>query len=331
MKLHLKTMLVAGRPEDRRRGVALVTVLWVLTLLALIAASFATNTRTEVNLVRNMVESAKAEALAEAGLYQAIVGLMAEGDVEPWRVDETVYAWLFETGEIRVAIRDEGGKIDLNTGRDQILRALFLGIGLEQEESDALADAILDFRDADALRRLNGAEDSDYEDAGLDHDAKDAPFEMVEELQQVYGMTGEIYEQVASSLTVHSRRPAPDRRIATRLVATAIGGRDGTEEAEEADDEPQLGEVSPEDLSDTPSILRAGDSESRSGLSVYTIHAEGRMPSGAVYALEAVVRLGLSAEAPYRVHTWRRAKRELFDVEASEGGASDAEARDPGG
>ena len=50
------------------RGLALVTVLWVLVLLALIAASFTLTTRTEVNLARNLVDNAKAEALADAGV-----------------------------------------------------------------------------------------------------------------------------------------------------------------------------------------------------------------------------------------------------------------------
>ena len=51
----------AGR--GAQRGLALVTVLWVLMLLALIAASFTRTTRTEINLTRNLIESAKAEAL----------------------------------------------------------------------------------------------------------------------------------------------------------------------------------------------------------------------------------------------------------------------------
>jgi general secretion pathway protein K len=319
MKHHLKAMFATNQPRKRRRGVALVTVLWVLALLALIAASFATNTRIEVNLARNLVENAKAEALAEAGVYQAIVGLMAEGGVEPWRVDGTVYAWRFATGEVRVAIRDEGGKIDLNTGRDDILRGLFRAIDLDLQESNALADAILDFRDADDLRHVSGAEDSDYEAAELEHDAKDGPFEMVEDLQQVYGMTREIYEQIASSLTVYSRKPAPDQKIASPLVLEAISGRDSTVEDEDAgDDGLQPGEVPPEEITDTPSVLQLGDSNARSGVSVYTIHAEGRMPSRAIFALEAVVRLGVAADEPYQFYAWRRAKRELFEDERKE-------------
>ncbi len=55
-----------------QRRLALVTVLWVLMLLALIAASFTKTTRTEINLTRNLIENAKAEALADAGVYRAV-------------------------------------------------------------------------------------------------------------------------------------------------------------------------------------------------------------------------------------------------------------------
>jgi general secretion pathway protein K len=321
MKHHLKTMFATGHPDRRCRGVALVMVLWVLALLALIAASFATNTRTEVNLARNLVEGSKAEALAEAGVHQAIVGLLAEGGAEPWRVDGTVYAWRFATGEIRVAIQDEGGKIDLNTARPDILRGLFLAIGLDLQEGDAFLDAILDFRDPDDLRHVNGAEDPDYAAADLDHDAKDAPFEIVDELQQVYGMTREIYEQVASALTVHSRRPAPDERIAPPLVLQALSGTPDEADEQEADEQdanadlPEPGELSPEEISETPGVLKFGDSEDRSGISVYTVHAEGRAQSGAVFALDAVVRLGAEGGEPYEFLAWRRGRRELFEDE----------------
>ena len=54
-----------------------MTVLWVLVLLALIAASFTYTTRTEINLARNQIEGAQAEALAEAGLARALLGLLA--------------------------------------------------------------------------------------------------------------------------------------------------------------------------------------------------------------------------------------------------------------
>ena len=55
----------------------MVTVLWVLVLLSLIAASFTHTTRTEINLTRNRIETAEAEALADAGIYRAILALLS--------------------------------------------------------------------------------------------------------------------------------------------------------------------------------------------------------------------------------------------------------------
>ncbi len=317
--------------SGRNRGVALIMVLWVLTLLALIAASFSSTTRTEVNLARNIVESTKAEALAEAGVHEAILGLNGDSGDEPWRVDRTVYAWRFAGGEIRVAIDDEGAKIDLNATQGQILRNLFLalelgdGRKLELGEADALADAILDFRDPDDLIHTSGAEDGDYRSADLEHDAKDAPFEAVEELQQVYGMTREIYQLVAPALTVHARRRRPFTATALPLVQAALvgglgdeTGREASPDSEADDEEDDNDVVALEDLSDVPQIIKKGPSPARSRVPVYTIHAEGRSAGGAVYALDAITRLTRDSERPYVFLGWKRGSRRLFDDAADE-------------
>ncbi len=52
------------------RGLALVAVLWVLVLLSLVAAGFTRTIRTEINLTRNLIDNAKAEAPAD--VYRAV-------------------------------------------------------------------------------------------------------------------------------------------------------------------------------------------------------------------------------------------------------------------
>jgi general secretion pathway protein K len=328
----------ATTPQEApdRRGFALIMVLWVLTVLALIAASFAQSTRTDINLARNLVDSAKAEALAEAGVYQAITGLSGRRGDEIWRVDGTVYAWLFGGGEVRVTIEDEGGKIDLNAARDELLRNLFRSLEADDEpileltEADALVDAILDFRDEDSLRHFNGAEDADYRSAGLPYDSKDDAFELVEELQQVLGITRDIYDKFAPALTVYSRRRRPFSTTASEAVQTALDsgpgeaiGRDqeAVPEGEEADSDGGLDEsdvVAIEELTETPQIIFLGPSSARSRVQVYTIHAEGQLPSGAVYALEAVTRITRNRERPFIFEAWRRADRKLFVSDSEE-------------
>ena len=174
-------------------------------------------------------------------------------------------------------------------------------------------DAILDFRDADELRHASGAEDPDYAAADLDHDAKDAPFQIVEELQQVYGMTREVYDQIAPALTVYSQRPVPDLNTAPPLVLEAVPDPRTQPDDSETDTLQDLSELSPDDITETPTALTEVGRNARSGVPVFTIHAEGRAQSGAVFALEAVVNLQSDGGAPYEFLAWRRARRELFD------------------
>jgi hypothetical protein len=79
-----------------------------------------------------------------------------------------------------------------------------VSVGVDQVKAQALAAAIADFRDADNFRRLGGAEEADYRAAGLAWGPKNAPFDSVDELQQVFGMTTQLYERVAPSLTTYS-------------------------------------------------------------------------------------------------------------------------------
>ena len=348
----------------RARGLALVTVLWVLMLLALIAASFTRTTRTEINLTRNLIENAEAEALADAGVYRAVLGLIvlqSEGPIDQgakslirlgsenpavvgrrveqdpsagaeaeelaleavedvagaWRTDGTAYAWAFGGGEVRISIQDEGGKIDLNGAPDELLRGLFLAatwtgpdgeiLGLDDSEADALVDAVRDFADEDDLTRLNGAEDRDYAAAGLPWGAKDAAFDAVEELQQVLGMTPQLYQAVVPALTVYTGSKGIDAGSAPRAVLLALPGSD----AMAVDAHLAARADAPEGAG--PAFLGAEGLNKRSRKLVYTIHAEARAAGGAVFARDAVVRIG-GGDRGYRIEAWKQGLRTLFVV-----------------
>ncbi len=69
-----------------QRGVALVIVLWALTVIAVISANFTTANRDGLFLARNTVERAKAEALADAGVYRAVLAIVNQ-EPEPGSSD----------------------------------------------------------------------------------------------------------------------------------------------------------------------------------------------------------------------------------------------------
>jgi general secretion pathway protein K len=326
-----------------RRGIALVSVLWVLVLLSLIAASFSRTTRTEVEFARNLVENAKAEALADAGVYRAIIGVSEPLESDKWLTNGTPYEVTFPGGEVRVTVQDEVGKIDLNETQDSLLQGLFTLAGVEPRDAWDLVDSIVDFRDTDHLAEANGAEDKDYKAAGLPHDAKDAAFESVEELRQVMGMTYDLYEKVAPLLTVHSRRPGFNPNFAPKEVLLSLPGV-GDEKVNEFLDErtlfddkkieaqrqqedalasgddglskddglgekdESLLEGSDEDLlnilSEAPEISRFFTLGRSRG--TMTVRAEARTASGGVFIREALVQIRRGRLENIQFLNWRR-------------------------
>jgi general secretion pathway protein K len=70
--------------RDDARGFALILVLWIAALLAVIAASLVSSGRTEARLARNLVENAKAEALADGAVQRTVMGLLALDPDQAW-------------------------------------------------------------------------------------------------------------------------------------------------------------------------------------------------------------------------------------------------------
>ncbi|MCP8687240.1 general secretion pathway protein GspK [Marinobacterium sedimentorum] len=208
-----------------QRGLALVAVLWVLVLLSLLAANLSQGSRSNAQLAQNLVAATQGKYASEAGMQWALWNLQQPPE-ERWLADGSVQLLLLDDIPVRVALQDESGKIDLNAAPVELLGGLFLAAELDNATADALADAIMDWRDDDDLRRLNGAEDDDYLAAGREYGAKDAAFERVEELQRVLGMTADIYRRVKGSLTVFNGLPAINPLYAPRLALLALPGAD---------------------------------------------------------------------------------------------------------
>ena len=299
-------------PGDRdrgRRGVALVVVLWGLVLISIIAGGFAIGTRTDATMAFNVAESAKARALAEAGVQRGILELL-RGQDAGWKADGTTNTVISPGGEIEISLQDELGRIDLNTAPQELMQALFASTDMDDDAAGALADAVADYRDEDDLVRLNGAEARDYRAAGLRHEPKNAPFEAIEELRLVLGMSEAIYREVRGMVTVHSRRPWVNLDTAPADVLLALPGLDEAtrdrflENRDAASDDGDDGtEAAPAAIPRTRfgRVVPAG--------AIVTVRAEARTPGGGVFVREAIVRIVGQPEAPFRYLGWKQGMR----------------------
>jgi len=276
-----------------QRGIALLTVLWVLILLGLIAASFLREARLGTNLARNAAENAKAEALAEAGVRRAMLGLLDPDAATRWRADGTAYQFALGNGTVTVQIQDEAGKVDLNRARAPLLLGLFEAVGVDPDTAHRLVDAIIDFRDSDHNRQPAGAEDSDYQAAGLDGEAKDAPFDDRDELMQVLGMSREIFKAIEPYVTVHSRRGRINPMTAPELLLSVI---------------PNL---TPEQLERIRADRAGGVRLERVQPDVVTVRAEAVTSGGGAFIREAVMQRTGEAETPFQILDWRQEWRSM--------------------
>jgi general secretion pathway protein K len=286
------------------RGIALISVLWITGLLAIMAASFASSTRTEARLARNQEENAKAEALADAGVHRAVFGLLDADPETAWRAGESVYAFPLGEGDVEVRIEDEDGKVDLNGAPLQLLSGLFIALGLPEEAAQGMADRIGDFRDDDSEPEPLGAEDDAYFGAGLTQGAADRPFATESELLRVLGMTQSLYQQVRPYVTVYSGAEGVDPAQASRPVLLALPGMT-----------PQLVEalLTAGDDADPFSLIEGeallADLEQYMVPSrelMFTIRALGRTSGGGRFLRQAVIELGASLDEPFLVHAWTR-------------------------
>ena len=206
------------------RGAALLLVLWLLVLLSGLIAVFALTARTEAlqgSALRTQVAGRHA---AEAGIELAAFRMAAADPAARWVPDGRANEMAFEGWALRIAVLDEAGKFDLNAAEPVQLARLMVVLGVEPARADQLAGAIQDWRDADVLVAMPaGAEDRDYEAAGLPYGAKDQPFTTLSELQQLLGMDLATYRLLVPHVTVFTAAPAPEPAYASREVLAAMG------------------------------------------------------------------------------------------------------------
>ncbi len=304
--------------KRRQHGIALVLVLWMTTLLTVIAASFVFSMRTDTLLAQNLVASGRAQALADAGIQRALYEIFKPGvdlqgwkgdgqahqsavDLQRWKGDGQTHQWEFGGAKVNVVLQDVSGKIDLNFAPDALLKGLLKNAGLDDERSSALLDAILDWRDPDDLRRINGAEASDYEAAGLKYKPANAPFETVDELQRVLGMTPQLYLKLADVLTVDSRQAGFNSAIASKKILMAVPGVD---EAMVDTYIAQRQEAISANLTPAPFPQAAGFMAGANG-SVYSVRAEAILPDGAMFIRETVVKINQGSARKVAFLSWK--------------------------
>ena len=314
------------RPSPRRgarlaipgqRGIALVLVLWLTALLTVIAAGFAYAMRNEAQAARNTVSQAQARALADGAVARMVFELMRPRTIAGvWSADGIVHVWQEDGFRIAASALDESGKIDLDAASDALLKGLLQTSGqLDADAAARFVDVIDDWKDADDLKRPNGAEAADYRAAGLSYRPANAPFESVADLQRVLGMTPALYARLAGSLTVHSGSPGINPQFASHAALMALpGATDAIVDTYIAQRTAALVAGQP-----LPALPLGGVGQA---INVWRIHAEVAAPDGVTFVREAVLRPNPDQRRPLTVLEWQEGESTLLAAAAAANGGA---------
>ncbi|MFZ2726560.1 MAG: type II secretion system protein GspK [Methylococcaceae bacterium] len=215
-----------------QKGLALVLVLWVLSLLTIMAGSFALSMRREASITSGIKNNAQALAVAQSGIALAEMMLLLPDKTKTWRTDGSIYQITGTDTQVRVRLFSESGKIDINKADEKLLKALFSqaptdneSLKISKHDIDPVA-AILDWRDSDDLIHLNGAEKKQYMEAGLNYSPRNKPLQSIEELQLILGMNEDLINWLEPLITLYSGQAKANLQFASRELLNVMPNLD---------------------------------------------------------------------------------------------------------
>jgi len=287
---------------NSQQGIALVLVLWVLLLLTIVTGSFALMARMDRLEAHALLSGTQARLSAEAAINLAVLALRDPDDETRMLADGRIYETQIDGVFLEVSATDERGKVDINTTDELTLATLFTGHGMELQDAELLAAAVMDWRDEDELERVDGAEEEAYLAAGLEMGPANRPFMMTEELLQVIGMEYELYRLLEPGITVFSRVAEPDPAFApveALMALPDITYEEAMNFVQERNSQIP-GESVGTELPNGIMVMEQGRGVT------YSIQARATMPNGVWEQLQATIRLGGNRSgSPYRVLRWR--------------------------
>ena len=191
--------------KDTRSGIALIIVLWLMAILTLLLYAFLADMQVEYSIGSGYADGKKAEQLAWSGIDAACAALLNDTrpyqgfNNDPWTSDPanffevplgdgayTVFRPLYD--DVQTVLwtpDDEASKINLNTASKAVL------LNLPNMTAD-LVDAILEWRGSAAAGASNAGGSAYYNSLNPPYNSKHQPFESLEELLYVQGMTPEL-------------------------------------------------------------------------------------------------------------------------------------------
>jgi general secretion pathway protein K len=176
----------------RRRGSALIAVLWLSAALSAIAFAMSMTVRGETARTATSVDDLRSYYLAGAGIERAVNELLWTATQGSSFIpnNSAFIDYDFPSGTTHVEIIPEAAKLDVNRVSGDQLMVLLSGLGIDPARASVIAAGIVDWRGPGAG---GGPFDTYYLGRTPSFQAPHASFQEIEELLSVRGVTPDIF------------------------------------------------------------------------------------------------------------------------------------------
>ena len=202
--------MAAVRPHPPRRGTgreggfALLVVLWSLTLIALVVAQLTAAGRSETQIAANLRANAVLQAAADGAVHEAMLRLLQGG----WAPDGRLHELRAGGAVVAVRVDDQSRLVNPNTASVEMIQPLLRSAGMDGSKAAALARAIVDWRSTGPQSLSGGLKLAQYQAASLPYGPPDRPFDSLNELGLVAGMTPALLARIRPYLSLYQEADA---------------------------------------------------------------------------------------------------------------------------
>ena len=257
--------------DKRRKGFALVTVIWTLGLITLLGTAVIIGARYRTRLTSSHASVLAAATAAESAVSLGIVVALMPASAQSMKFP--LKCRLPGGERVTVTLEEETGKIDLNAATLAVLTRFFTALTVNQSLSIQIAQRIIEFRE-----QVKGQTSDASFGTNKPSDDSTGRFTTIMQLDQIDGVSPDLFRAAARFVTVRSGRPEPDKDAASPALRQILN------------------------LEQNPTTPARGSP----AIGYVTISADVRAPDGTRFIRDALISLGSKNGRAYVIREWRR-------------------------
>jgi general secretion pathway protein K len=192
----------------------------LVSLLSVLAVGVVESVRRHAQLAQRSVEAVQMQESADSALRVRLLELSAAAPGNGAAISPGMDSTNVLGVAVSLKIEMEAGRVDLNSADRDLLTAVFAANSFSADDAAALAERVVDWRDADDQRTAQGAERPEYQRAGQDGPGN-RPFESISEVRRVLGLEN-LSAELLDAFTVYSHVAGVRENAAPPAVLRAL-------------------------------------------------------------------------------------------------------------